>query len=88
MMRANSSSRPGPKARAILPSSPAECLRRAALAEAYASRVAFDVAQDRLLELADWWRQQARALVGEPRAFQDASFTSLDAQPGAKSRDR
>jgi hypothetical protein len=87
-MHPDPSSKPGPKARVVLPTSPAECLRRAALAEEGAARVAFEVAHDRLLELADWWRRQAQALVGEPRTFQDRSFTPLDVQSGAQGRDR
>jgi hypothetical protein len=35
--------------------------------------VALELAHDRLLELADWWRQQAQALVREPRTFQEPS---------------
>ena len=88
MMHPNAASRPGPKAKAVLPNCPTDCLRRAALAEAGASRVGFDVAQDRLLELASWWRQQARVLAAEPRTFQDASVAPSDVQPGAQGSDR
>lgn len=88
MMHPNATSRPGPKARVILPGSAAECLRRAALAEAGAARVAFDGAHDRLLELADWWRQQARTLMAEPGPFQASGFPPFDMQSGAQGGDR
>jgi hypothetical protein len=33
--------------------------------------VDFQLAEARLLELADWWRSQAKLLAGEPRSFLD-----------------
>jgi hypothetical protein len=36
-----------------------DCLRRAALADMYAARVEFQMAKQRLHEIAAWWRSQA-----------------------------
>jgi hypothetical protein len=42
---------------------PEDCLRRAALADMYASRVDFQIARQRLHEIADWWRSQVDDLA-------------------------
>jgi hypothetical protein len=80
-MQRISTSRSGPKPKIAQTRTPEDCLRRAALAEAYAARVDLDIAHNRLLELAAWWREQARALMREPRSFAGQDETPAHSEP-------